>query len=68
MYILSFPNVKAVGIGPKISNDKSTGEMAIKIFVLKKVSKNQLTNQDILPTELDGYPTDVDELVPLKAN
>ena len=65
--LLTFPNVEAIGIGPKISRGKSTGEMAIKIFVRQKVPKDELTDGETIPKELDGFPTDVEELAPLRA-
>ena len=65
--LLSLPNVVAVGIGSKIREGQETGQMAIKVFVRRKVSKKSLTIEETIPGELDGFPTDVVMLDPLKA-
>ena len=66
-HLFTFPNVEAIGIGPKISKGNSTGEMAIKIFVRQKIPIKELTDEETIPEELDGFPTDVEELAPLHA-
>ena len=62
--LFSLPNVISLGIGPKLRKGQPTGETAIKVFVSKKVDKNDLEAQDRVPTKLDGVPTDVEVLGP----
>ena len=64
--LLSLPNVVSLGVGPKIKDGQSTGEIAIKVFVSKKVDQNELEVDDCVPAELDGVPTDVEVLGPSK--
>jgi len=55
-------NTLGIGIGEKISDGKQTGVLAIKLFVRMKFSKSELKSNHILPKEIDGIPTDVDEV------
>jgi hypothetical protein len=52
-------NVVGVGTGLKHKNGKSTGEMAILIFVSKKEHPDRLRRHDLIESELDGIKTDV---------
>lgn len=54
-------NVVGVGIGEKISAGKSTGVLAVKIFVRIKYPDNQIPDGERLPTEIDGHPVDVEQ-------
>ena len=63
--LLALSNVEAVGIGPELSNGIPTGKTAIKIFVRKKKPVENLAEEELIPSELDGFPTDVEELAPL---
>ena len=60
-YLLSFPNVKAVGVGPKLKDGKPTGAIAVKVYVTRKVHQDQLPYQDRIPSHIEGNPTDVEE-------
>ena len=64
--LFSLPNVVGLGLGPKISQGKPTGETAIKVFVSKKVDSSELEELDCVPSHLDGVPTDVEVLGPSK--
>jgi len=64
--LFSLPNVISLGVGPKIRKGLSTGEIAIKVFVSKKVDPGDLEEQDRVPSDLDGVPTDVEVLGPSK--
>lgn len=63
--LLAVPNVEAVGVGPQVSDGKLTGKMAIKIFIRKKIPLSEITKEVLIPSELDGFPTDIEELSPL---
>jgi hypothetical protein len=54
-------NVVGVGIGEKISAGKSTGVLAVKVFVRIKYPDNQIPDNERLPEEIDGYPVDVEQ-------
>jgi hypothetical protein len=54
--ILQLPNVTGIGIGLKAN------EQVIKVFVTKKLSENFLQFDAIIPKNLDGYQTDVEEI------
>lgn len=54
-------NVVGVGIGEKISESGSTGVLAVKFFVKRKIPKEQLSKSDILPETIGGLPADVEE-------
>lgn len=55
-------NVVGVGIGEKIVDGKQTGTPAVKFLVRMKYSRLDLGTRDILPKEIDGLPTDVEEV------
>lgn len=65
--LLDLPNVVGVGIGPELSAGEPTERMAIKVYVRKKVPERELPAEAVIPPELDGYPTDVEEQAPLRA-
>lgn len=54
--LLSLPNVTAVGIGER------AGKPVIKVFVTKKVPASQLAPEARVPSSLEGYEVDVDEI------
>lgn len=55
-------NVNGVGIGKKISEGKDTGEMCVTVMVRKKMAKSELSAKDMVPSTIDGIPTDVFEV------
>lgn len=55
-------NVTAVGIGEKVSEGMPTGELAVKLFVRIKYTKGSIPVDHLLPTEIAGLPTDVEEV------
>ncbi len=66
-YLKSLPNVTALGIGPKVSGGRETGQTAIKVFVSRKAPLGELANDQIIPNTLEGYPTDVEVIGSLRA-
>src|SRR5215211_9022790 len=56
-----FPNVVGVGVGFEVVGGKVTDRLAIRVYVRKKLSKDQLTPDAVLPDTLDGLPVDVIE-------
>lgn len=58
---MRLPNVTGVGLGEK------AGKPAIMVLVTRKVPESSLRPQDIVPTALGGYETDVVETGALEA-
>jgi hypothetical protein len=54
-------NVVAVGIGPAEVKGKLTEELAIKLFVERKFSRDELSEEDLLPNQVDNVRIDVVE-------
>ena len=72
--LLSFPNVVGLGVGikqmrnsPDGSQGISTNRLCLKIYVQKKVSKDKLRREEIIPQKIAGIETDVEEVATLKA-
>lgn len=65
--LLSRANVVAVGIGYKITGGKKTSTLSIICSVEQKVPVSQLSSKDLVPTTLDGIPTDVVQTGPIRA-
>ncbi|MCC5929666.1 MAG: hypothetical protein JJU28_10505 [Cyclobacteriaceae bacterium] len=59
MALLSLPNVVATGIGYKISEGITTEELSIICSVEVKKPKNRLRDEDLVPSRIQGIPTDV---------
>ena len=59
-------NVNGVGLGVKWVNGHPTEQPAILIFVQKKLSKrgiiNKFSAEELIPSEIEGIPTDVIEV------
>ena len=62
--LLALPNVTALGVGPK---GREVGKIAVKVFVLRKVPLESLAEDERIPEVIEGIPTDVEVLAPLKA-
>lgn len=57
-------NVHAVGVGRKISDGKVTNEMCVRLYVVQKLALSALSDSAVLPSEIDGIPTDIIESPP----
>src|SRR5262245_33688806 len=58
------PGVFSVGLGNKVVNGVSTGELAFSILVLEKKPASMLAPHEVIPAEIEGIPTDVLESAP----
>jgi len=65
--LLNKLNVVGVGLGYKISQGVSTGELSLIVSVARKVDPSILTANDLVPRALDGVKTDVVETGVLRA-
>ena len=54
--IMRLANVTGIGIGEK------EGRPVIKVFVSLKLPEAELSQDQIVPRTLEGYPTDVEEI------
>lgn len=52
-------NVVGLGIGVKWTNGQPTGKTAMVVLVAQKLEESELSAEDLVPSELEGYPTDV---------
>ena len=66
-FLKSLANVVGVGVGPKMRNGQPTGEMAVKVFVSRKVPLDELSEADRVPPTLEGFATDVELMDSLRA-
>lgn len=56
------PNVVGVGLGLKEKDQLRTNQPAVVVFVSKKVPREELAAQDIVPRQVGGVETDVVEI------
>ncbi len=59
--LLRRKNVVACGLGFKQVGGQWTDELSIVVSVERKVPKAQLTPDDLIPAQVDGVPTDVQQ-------
>ncbi len=57
----TLPNVTGVGVG------REAGEIVVKVYVSRKVLRESLPESEQVPEEIEGIPTVVEVLAPLKA-
>jgi len=60
-------NVVGVGIGFRQCGGETTDDPAIIVSVTHKVSRSQLNPDDVVPSELEGVPVDVQAVGELRA-
>ncbi|RME76258.1 MAG: hypothetical protein D6784_06210 [Chloroflexi bacterium] len=65
--LLQRPNVVGVGIGFKMEHNRPTDTLALVVNVKQKLPAAELSPDDILPTELEGVPVDVQEVGTIRA-
>lgn len=57
----AYPHVTGVGVGFREVGGSRTDEIAIRVYVDRKLPRSELSDQDLLPAEVDGIPVDVIE-------
>ena len=57
-------NVVAIGIGDKQRKGQSLNRLCIKVYVSKKLPEDQLPDDQIIPKQINGCETDVEEMEP----
>ena len=66
-HLRSLPNVRGLGVGHKVRRGVTTGELAIKVYVSRKLPLSTLAPDERIPESLDGIPTDVELMAPMRA-
>jgi len=61
--LIARPGVVAVDIAEKEKDGQKTGELSIVVFVEQKKPTSKLAKGAVIPKEIDGIKTDVQELV-----
>jgi hypothetical protein len=57
--LMQQPNVIGVGVGYRRRQGQMTDEVSIVVLVRQKLAPQNLNNGEMLPSELDGVPVDV---------
>ncbi|MHB0886390.1 MAG: chymotrypsin family serine protease [Bacillota bacterium] len=60
--LLALPNVVGVGVGYKQKGGEKTVKPAVVVMVRRKVPKDELAPQHLVPEKVEGVPTDVVEV------
>ncbi len=60
--LLRKANVVGVGVGLRRRAGAQSREVAIVVLVRRKVPRAQLAAEDIVPSEIEGVPVDVQEV------
>jgi hypothetical protein len=64
---LGIENIQGVGIGMKMSAGTYTNELSVKVFVREKAPLSRLASDAAVPQQINGIPTDVEEVGELVA-
>jgi hypothetical protein len=65
--LLARANVVGVGIGLRRTDSAHTEQVAVIVLVTRKVPRSQLAPRDVIPSEIEGVPVDVQEVGDIKA-
>jgi len=60
--LMKIPNVVGVGIGEKLKQGLPTGGICLRVYVTKKVYKDDLGRDNLIPPSLEDIATDVVEI------
>lgn len=56
---IRFPGVVGIGIGGKLVNGRTTGELALVVSVVRKPRLDEIPPGERIPSEIDGVKTDI---------
>jgi hypothetical protein len=65
--LLAKANVVGVGVGFRFAKGQRIDTIGLVVMVTRKVPASQLRPEEVIPTELEGVPVDVQEVGPLSA-
>src|SRR5262249_5893715 len=57
----AYPNVTGGGVGYRRVRGRRTDQICIRVYVRRKLPRNELRAQDVLPESVEGVPIDVIE-------
>lgn len=60
--LLGSGDVVGVGIGPKVRGGKTLAQLSVKVFVRSKLPREAVDPRALVPPEIEGVPTDVEEV------
>lgn len=60
--LLKIPHVMGVAVGLQKKNGVYTGEVCLVVMVDQKQPADSLAPQELIPSQLDGVPVDVQEI------
>jgi hypothetical protein len=65
--LLRLANVVGVGIGMRLQGGVRTDHPALVVMVKKKLPAELITQSDLIPSEIEGIPVDVQEVGDIRA-
>jgi hypothetical protein len=57
-----FSNIRGFAIGEKTTSGHATADLAVKVYVVEKNPLSVLSEGERVPEQINGYPTDVEEV------
>lgn len=57
--LMNKPHVMGVAVGVKQTGGQMTGELALVVMVDEKIPAAQLSEDEMIPAEIEGHPVDV---------
>ena len=60
-------NVVGLGVGEKVTLNRLTGALAVKVYVRRKYPEADIAPIDRIPDQIDGVPTDIEEVGTIQA-
>ena len=55
-------NIVGWGVGEKVVGGRFTGDLAVKVYVAEKLAASDVSEEAMVPEEVGGFPTDVEEV------
>ncbi len=65
--LMRLPNVVGVGVGLRSKGGVYTSEVGLVVMVRRKVPRAALKPEEVIPSEIEGVPVDVQEVGDLMA-
>ena len=65
--LMNKANVVGLAVGCKEQGGKRTAKPSLVVMVRKKVSVSELRKEDVVPPEIEGVVTDVEEVADIRA-
>ena len=65
--LMALPNVVSVGVGMRSVGGEYTNEIAIIVSVSEKYPSGELDAADVIPSEIEGIPVDVQHVGTISA-